>query len=432
MLVQSSNSNSSVASGWSRARCSSKGSSAPSVHCDSGKSDTDGTPRALGRKKRSFKMKYSAHSTRNYLRRQQGETARNVEGDTVAGDGAPAQQCCGSAGSLSSSRHRLLIFLALVTAATWLVFLDRIGQSTFDIVHRGSHTFNTVSRRVTGWDSAEARLRDIENSEVLPPMYQEQHVLLLQDLHVADTGSAADGGPVGGSSRAPPTRRSTRRRTSPPPAPADALEPDSLPARVAEELRVFYTARSLPAKAEQAGTFVLSASRQPRLLLEALVQRYGDSAMPSFPLLAEWIRLSEGGKAAVPAETPLPPPPPLPSAQTVRTAEVRGVDIEVFSDAPPPPSQPPAQSGRGRGRGAGGRESEDTGGGGGQLREQSRVQAANDIKVGNHVIVHEGSPGVVVAVTGDSKYRVRFLGEFGVSKPILLLVNAPDLEVISY
>ena len=169
--------------------------------------------------------------------------------------------------------------------------------------------------------------------------------------------------------------------------------------------------------------------------------------MPSFPLLAEWIRLSEGGKAAVPAETPLPPPP-LPTA--VRTAEVRGVDIEVFTDAPPPPSQPPAQSGRGRGRGAGGRESEDTGGG--QLREQSRVQTANDIKVGNHVIVHEGSPGVVVAVTvcqmatdalfsaqestterqGDSKYRVRFLGEFGVSKPILLLVNAADLEVISY
>ena len=163
MLVQNSSCNSSVAGGWSRARCNSKGSSAaPSVHCDSGKSDTDGTPRALGRKKRSFKLKSAPHSTRNYLRRQQGEAARNVEADT-AGDGAPAQQCCVSVGGLSSSRHRLLFFVVLVTAATWLIFLDRIGQSTFDIVHRGSHTFSTVSRRVTGWDSAEAYVQAIRS-----------------------------------------------------------------------------------------------------------------------------------------------------------------------------------------------------------------------------------------------------------------------------
>ena len=99
---------------------------------------------------------------------------------------------------------------------------------------------------------------------------------------------------------------------------------------------------------------------------------------------------------------------PTVQKQAVPTTTAPVVQQETQLPLPPPAGRGRGAGGRGGGGGRGARGGGGGGGGGGvvekprevrhELTKGSNVQAANDIKVGESVIIHKLSPGVVADV----------------------------------
>eukprot|EP00755_Sulcionema_specki_P025615 Sspe_Gene.83729::Locus_54922_Transcript_2_3_Confidence_0.500_Length_1498::g.83729::m.83729 len=64
------------------------------------------------------------------------------------------------------------------------------------------------------------------------------------------------------------------------------------------------------------------------------------------------------------------------------------------------------------------------------LKEGQAVVAIRDVKVGSVVIAQKGSPGRIVHAVGN-KWKVRFVGEFGTSRPVVAYVGAHDIQLQS-
>eukprot|EP01065_Artemidia_motanka_P028760 TRINITY_DN3436_c0_g1_i1.p1 TRINITY_DN3436_c0_g1~~TRINITY_DN3436_c0_g1_i1.p1 ORF type:complete len:540 (+),score=118.23 TRINITY_DN3436_c0_g1_i1:102-1721(+) len=90
---------------------------------------------------------------------------------------------------------------------------------------------------------------------------------------------------------------------------------------------------------------------------------------------------------------------------------------------------PPAGGGRAPPPQDRARRAEAKEGGEAQLHEGQRVAAAKDIVVGGTVIAHAGSTGTVLTRQGE-KWKVKFVGEFGVQQPVVVPVAGSDVRPI--
>eukprot|EP01064_Diplonema_japonicum_P033314 TRINITY_DN6523_c0_g1_i2.p1 TRINITY_DN6523_c0_g1~~TRINITY_DN6523_c0_g1_i2.p1 ORF type:complete len:405 (+),score=31.28 TRINITY_DN6523_c0_g1_i2:61-1275(+) len=345
------------------------------------------------------------------------------------------------ASSSKQWRKRYTLMFVAISILMWVVYLGRAGDATFDIIFRAG---GSQHQR----DTADVPSPTTEIFK-LSPIYIEPK-----------TGLPAHGKSIG--ETAQPQKPEETPKQQPGEDSDEIKRSRKFQESVARELHAFYTNKGLTEKISKVNAVVLRATKNPQQLYSALQKKYGDVA-EFFPSLREWafitdpptatpapVRLTKGDSVELSSEgrtggsiqsgqvglivddthdnQPYQVQGPDGRLYWYREVEVKASGSRFQPTVDKNKQMPSPTGGRGRGRGRGTSDVANPK----MLGVGSLINAAHDIKVGSAVIVQMGSPGEVTAwLPATGKWRVRFLGEFGLSSPVILVVGSEDLQLLS-